>query len=502
MVTRVCGQSRSGQPYTITFLNLELFATATLQQPSQPTTQPCQGPATKLASFSSSLQKSSTSSSESRFSLLYVFYLYALHAANFAQEEISSIARKRSDFEHTVNARGSRPSDWLRYIEFEKNVDALRRKRVKRLGAKYRGSGHRTIYSLYNRGTRKFPGDLSLWMQYIEFARKDKAYKRLNEIFTAVVRLHPTKPELWIYAASYFMETQADITDARSYMQRGLRFCRNSELLWLEYAKLETIYVGKIAGRRKILGLDIDRTKKQDANEKEDEDMITLPSITAEDINPSLSKDDGVDDVALQNLASAPVLTGAIPIAVFDEAMKKFNGSAALAERFFDMFAEFDQVPCVRRILGHVQEYLEKTAAQAAQTAACTFRLSLFGLYPTSAEFPTVLRDTLDALDSTIAQHPEHKGYLAETATRQILVALRSSSDADPIVTKVLRSQLRTFARSIEEAQSNSGDGIVKLANKLQKEEKTEDAIRLVQSSIKQWSSNEQLQALHAALNT
>lgn len=418
------------------------------------------------------------------------------------QEEISSIARKRSDFEHIVNARGSHSSDWLRYIEFEKNVDALRRKRIKRLGVRYRGSGQRTIYSLYNRATRKFQGELGLWMQYIEFARKDKAYKRLNEIFTQVVRLHPTKPELWIYAANYFMETQADITDARSYMQRGLRFCKNTEQLWVEYAKLETIYIGKIAGRRRILGLDIDRTKKDQELDGEDEDMIALPEVTAEDVNPSLNKDDGVDETALRNLASAPVLTGAIPIAVFDSAMKQFGSKAQLAERFFDMFAEFDQVPSVRRILQHVRDFLVETAAETVQTAACAFRFSLFGLHPTSPEFPAVLRDSLDTLNSAIAQHANYKRHLSITAIRQMLVALRSAEDVDPVVRKVLVSQLRKFTGLLEEAGDGSGDSVATVVEALRREGKKMDAKYLIQTSIKRLGTNQRLQQLQAAMDT
>ncbi|KAK7193198.1 U3 small nucleolar RNA-associated protein 6 [Paraphaeosphaeria sporulosa] len=418
----------------------------------------------------------------------------------FSREEISSIARKRSDFEHIVNARGSHPSDWLRYIEFEKNVNALRRKRIKRLGVKYRGSGQRTIYSLYNRGTRKFVGDLGLWMQYIEFARKDKAYKRLNEIFTQVVRLHPTKPELWIYAANYFMESQADITDARSYMQRGLRFCKNSEQLWIEYAKLETIYIGKIAGRRKILGLDMDRTKKQE--DQDGEDMIALPEVTAEDVNPSLKKDDGVDEVALQNLASAPILTGAIPIAVFDSAMKQFDGKATVAERFFDMFVEFDQVPSVTRILQHVEGFMRSNAAETVQAAACAFRLPFFGLHPASPEFPTVLAGALDTLNAAIAQHPSHKRHLSSITIRQILQSFRVAQDMDPVVRKVLSSQLRKFTGFLEETGDGSGDSVSSLAEALKREGKKEDARYLVQSSLKRLGTNERLQQLHAALNT
>jgi len=47
----------------------------------------------------------------------------------FTTDEIRAIAKKRSDFEHKINARGSSTTDFARYAEFEINVDALRRKR-------------------------------------------------------------------------------------------------------------------------------------------------------------------------------------------------------------------------------------------------------------------------------------------------------------------------------------------------------------------------------------
>ncbi|KAH7401373.1 U3 small nucleolar RNA-associated protein 6-domain-containing protein [Pyrenochaeta sp. MPI-SDFR-AT-0127] len=419
----------------------------------------------------------------------------------FTREEISSIARKRSDFEHIINARGSHPSDYLRYIEFEKNVDALRRKRIKRLGVRYKGAGQRTIYFLYNRATRKFSGDLTLWMQYIDFARKDKAYKRLNDIFTSVARLHPTKPDIWILAAHYFMDTQADITNARSYMQRGLRFCKNSEHLWLEYAKLETIYVGKIAGRRKILGLDIDRTKQQQVDEgNEDTDMIALPEVTAEDINPTLKQDDAVDEIALSNLASAPVLTGAIPLAIFDSAMKQFQGKPQIAERFFDMFTEFDQLPCIPRILQHVLEYLVHNFPNTVEIAICRFHMHVFGCSPDDAEFPSRLGDALDLISSAMEQHPSESVRLSEVAVRQLLSLNRLSTDADAAIQKVLRVALRKYVRTLGDGEG-AGDKVASVARSLQQEGKRHDAEALIRSSIRYWAGNEELQKLNSAVD-
>ncbi|KAF2851241.1 hepatocellular carcinoma-associated antigen 66 [Plenodomus tracheiphilus IPT5] len=419
----------------------------------------------------------------------------------FTRDEIRSIAAKRSDFEHIINARGSHPSDYMRYIEFEKNIDALRRKRIKRLGIRYKGQGQRSIYFLYNRATRKFSGDLSLWMQYIDFARKDKAYKRLNDIFTSVARLHPTKPDIWILAANYFMDTQADITNARSYMQRGLRFCKTSELLWLEYAKLETIYVGKIAGRRKILGLDIDRTKPQ-AGEDDDEDMIALPQITAEDVNPSLKQDDGVDEVALQNLASAPILTGAIPLAVFDSAMKQFQGKPRVAEAFFGMFTEFEQVSCMPRILEHVLDYLQQNASQAVETAICRFRMQLFGRNPAEPDFPAALGDALDLISSIVQQYPSEAVRVSEIAVRRLLsYSNRLPADADPALERAIRVTLRKYVRALEDGEG-TGDKVTSLAKALQQEGKRQEAETLIRSSIKQWAANEELQKLCSALES
>ena len=55
-------------------------------------------------------------------------------------------------------------------------------------------------------------------------------------------------------------------------MQRGTRFCTRNKDLWIEYAKLEMIYLAKIALRRKILGLDIDESIENTGAMEEDTD--------------------------------------------------------------------------------------------------------------------------------------------------------------------------------------------------------------------------------------
>jgi len=376
------------------------------------------------------------------------------------------------------------------------NLEALRRKRVKRLGVKASGfSGQKRIFSILSRATRKFQGDIGLWMQYIEFARKEKAYKKLSEILTSVLRLHPTKPELWIYAARYSMETQADITNARSYMQRGLRFCKNSKLLWLEYGKLEMIYIAKIAERSRILGLHIS-TPEERRDEDHHSDTITLPDITAEDDNLSLAKEDTVDEVALQNLASTPVLTGAIPIAIFDAAMNQFRNEPKVAEQFFDIFAEFGSLPCIQSILKRVVDHLQ-TPPDTVAAVACNFRKPLIGVDQNSPNFPRALGLSLDALNSSLQRYPKIKGEIATLAIQWILPIARAGEKIDPSIKKVFSSSLRKLCFVLGEVEQgtskNSGDPVADVVVVLQRERRVEDAKHLVKVGLKCWSSNERL---------
>lgn len=368
----------------------------------------------------------------------------------FNKEEIASIARKRSDFEHILNARGSRPQDYARYAEYEMNLDSLRRKRVKRLGVKTsHHTGQRRIFFVLDRATKKFPGDLGLWMQHITFAQKQESNKKVSLLVTNVLRLHPTKPELWIYAATI---RSADMMEARSYMQRGLRFCGSSKGLWIEYARLEMIHVTKIAGRRRILGLDVGivEEKSRQNPEDDDENIITLPPITAEDIMPAQRPSDGVEQEALEKLSRSPALSGAIPMAIFDAAMKHFKDDNEFCQQFFDMIAEFYEAPCQESILSHVIETLHAIAPKSPGTLIRWIQQPVIGIDATSPDFPTLfghcldrMKESFETMDS-ISIAPD--AARARTMLGQQLIAWMlayQKEDLDADVGKVIRITIR-----------------------------------------------------------
>jgi len=332
------------------------------------------------------------------------------------------------------------------------NLDLLRRKRVKRLGIKATAyTGQRRIFFILERATRKFHGDLGLWIQYIEYARQQKAYKKLSKILTDVLRLHPTNTDLWIYAAKYALDDHADMTLARSYMQRGLRFCKSSKTLWIQYAKLEMIYIAKLAARRRILGLDRSQEEVSEPGASIDDpnaDMIALPQITGEDINPSVGKDDEVDQVALQNLNATPALSGAIPIAIFDSAMKQFNNDDALGYEFYDMVAQFEDTPCLRKVLDHIVEKLLATSPNSYRTRICHIKVPTAGIKITSPEYPRALGTSL----SRLKEYGQDRDLAQEII--KWLQPLAEMEELDPALRKVMTATMRSSERILQPQSS------------------------------------------------
>jgi len=249
-------------------------------------------------------------------------------------------------------------------------------------------------------------------MSYLEYTRQENAMKKFKSVLTSAIRLHPTKSELWLYAARWTLESEADMNGARSYMQRGTRFCTQSRDLWIEYAKLEMIYLAKIAMRRKILGLDADESVEvlEDREEVADDEgfstsanVIAIPDFRTNTLRPSMIKGVKVDSEAAKDPMTTPALNGAIPLAIFDAAGKQPFFCPAAAEDFFDMFACFTQVRCLSKILQHVLDSMIEAYPRDACTCSCYVRQPVLGIEPESPEFPPAIGTALDRLKETMA---------------------------------------------------------------------------------------------------
>ncbi len=305
------------------------------------------------------------------------------------------------------------------------NLESLRRKRVHRMGVRTNGhAGQRRIFFILDRATRKFHGDVGLWLQYLEFARQKKASKKVSQILTSMLRLHPTRAELWIYAASYAMDERGDMTEARSYMQRGLRFCKHSRNLWIEYTRLEMVYMAKIAARRQILGLDEEPSVKTSRPRTElvDADILPLPNLTTLGVDPSQQTDDFIEEDALHKLSATPALSGAIPIAIFNAAMNHFEGDASLGEEIFDIVANFHGIPCASNIQHHIVDVLRGKTLTSPVALICFIREPVIDVEILSADFPRALKSALDRLSRTLQKDLPFSASMKTMRTRMTLI--------------------------------------------------------------------------------
>lgn len=331
------------------------------------------------------------------------------------------------------------------------------------MGLKRTGhAGQRRIFFVLDRATRKFPGDIGLWMQYIEFARRQKANKKLSQILTNLLRLHPTKPALWIYAAKYTLEEKSDITEARSYMQRALRFCKRSRDLWLEYAKLEMMYISQIATRGRILG----RQESRDLEAETGSEVLKLPAIIAPETYSNAAFDETVDEGVLAELYQIPAFSGAIPMAIFDAAMKQFNNENTLGQQFFDIVASFHYIPCMAKVLQHVVDGLIGARPHSPHALACYIQQPTLSVGTKSADYPAAIRTSLDRLGSSmeilsttqsVITCPQARSILAHRVIEWLL-RLVEIDDVDSDLALVLSATLKkTWARFLTDLADDPG---------------------------------------------
>lgn len=93
----------------------------------------------------------------------------------------------------------------------------------------------RRIHFIFERAVRKFKSDVSLWTAWLEFCRASNSSRRLGRVVGRALQIHPTEPGLWVYAAAWEFEHNANPAAARALMQQGLRMCKYSEKMWLDY---------------------------------------------------------------------------------------------------------------------------------------------------------------------------------------------------------------------------------------------------------------------------
>ncbi|CAM8906698.1 unnamed protein product [Rhodiola kirilowii] len=268
----------------------------------------------------------------------------------FTRREIAEIVKQRRKFEYRLKRPSPLKQDYLSYIEYEKQVDALRFLRKKAVARDLKDKGNKRmkkgvsdfsgvsrILDIYRLAVTRFKGDVELWFQYSEFC-KERRNGRMKKVLAQLIRFHPKVPGVWIYAAAWEFDYNLNVSAARALMQNGLRVCPNSEDLWVEYLRMELTYLNKLKARKVALGEDEGSlvAKQVDAGEKQwrDENQDLFMSI-----QDGEGKEEGRDVENEQSKKSDLFQEQALSIlqAVYGGAVEAIPSSIGLRQRLFEM---------------------------------------------------------------------------------------------------------------------------------------------------------------------
>jgi hypothetical protein len=173
----------------------------------------------------------------------------------FSKAEISAIVQRRQKFEYDLRRRNAQKEDFLRYksmcpmlqlltrlshrlmivatclyaeapwkacadslsaykssvcryYEYEWKLEQLRglRRKERNIVGKRSLADYgivRRIHFIFDRATRKFKGEMGMWMAWLKFCKDSDSKQQVSKVVTKALKLHPNAPYLWAYAAAW-----------------------------------------------------------------------------------------------------------------------------------------------------------------------------------------------------------------------------------------------------------------------------------------------------------
>lgn len=284
------------------------------------------------------------------------------------RDELRSVTSQRQDFEARLIRRKAIKDDFVNYLAFEHDLNALivlrARARAREAAERAREgdqdrSKHlpRTFFSrqaaaysaqcvaIFERLVRKFRWDVDAWERYLTWAKSRKMRVVAGRVYARALALHPTRPALWLAAADYELNGNADTTAARALLQRALRMNKLTERvsdeskmqrtlhgraapkpsprwdlteyeqdvlrLWVEYVRMELVFLERLRRRWRVLGVDI----------RANDDEAAADAAVAADVPEAAAEEAAAEEPAPAELpAPSHVVDGAIPLVLLTSA--------------------------------------------------------------------------------------------------------------------------------------------------------------------------------------
>lgn len=291
--------------------------------------------------------------------------------------------------------------DWQDYVQWEKALENLRAKRCHRLKIVHLASAHTgqaRILQIYQRAVDRHPRDRTLRMESLNYTASIQASKRFRKAMSDALRMMPNDADLWIMAGQR-SAGQGDMATARNFFLRGCEFCKQDERLWVEYARCEMDWLGKMEKKGKAAletktdGEDELRLVGDD-DDDEDDDGNLVPA----------PKEKAVAKEVAAELKSNPAMNGAIPIAIFDISRKQKFFNVDTAATFFKELTTYRNITVQPAISQHILTAMDEQYPNDAATCDCHVQAPIIGIDPATGDFPKNLRAVLGELKTQLAK--------------------------------------------------------------------------------------------------
>ena len=188
----------------------------------------------------------------------------------FTKKDVKKIMKKRSYHEYQFEKTDVMPLDFFKAIKYEKIINNRMKQQKKNLHIKkndyYDFHFIRRIIVLYKKCLIKFnTNNENIWMEYFNFLIVNKCSDILNKEIGRCLTLHPTNINFWKIAAYHEYEDNLNFQNARSLLQKCIKFNQYNIDAYLEYFTFEIIFAKNFIERKDIL---LGKTGKKEEKKK------------------------------------------------------------------------------------------------------------------------------------------------------------------------------------------------------------------------------------------
>lgn len=179
---------------------------------------------------------------------------HLLEQGVFSEKRVKEIIATREKLEYRLKRRGVLREDYIKYIEYEKQLSMEIRAVASNHQHGSRSGYPRRVLALYQRAIVKFGHDLRLWSEFLEYSLVHATRLSFAKSVNKALKLHPRYPKFWILAADWEWNSNGNMSGARRLLQRGIQINPAEPSMYLALFRLEISFCERILERRTMLG--------------------------------------------------------------------------------------------------------------------------------------------------------------------------------------------------------------------------------------------------------